>query len=545
MAATTHSVTVATSCSILSPRISLQRIRIPNTFNYNNNTCHFPIASPVTVSVSHQFSPFLFPGKSPRHSTTAVFSASSTDDNHIASQDLAVLLEVDGVLVDAYRVGNRLAFNKAFEKFGLDCASWNEPVYSDLLRRSAGDEEKMLYLYFNRIGWPSSLPTNEKGVFTKRVLQAKEKALEEFVTSTSLPLRPGVEQFHDMEVSFYDASPRLHCFLILNYAPIVCINSLKMFHILLRYLFIDDAYNEGIPVVILTAYIKNGDNIARTIIEKLGNDRSKKVIIVGIKEAEQSLHGQLVSGKVIASGLDEELSKEATRAAAAERQRLAKEVASALKLSVAIDTSLSERVIILWFACLGTANVLGLGSHFLCSRWSAVLKLSANFILKRFDLLDPGAPPLEERQLSLLSWFTGTWFCFLPCRHFSGSIKTAKPSECQIVANEKEAEKMMDSESHSKEVLSSLHKDRDKIVTALHAGAECAGLPICNCVLIAGSQSGVAGAERAGMPCVVLRSSLTSRAEFPLAIATMDGFGGADLTISKLRNLCQKKQPED
>ncbi|MCI35193.1 haloacid dehalogenase-like hydrolase, partial [Trifolium medium] len=31
-------------------------------------------------------------------------------------------------------------------------------------------------------------------------------------------------------------------------------------------------------------------------------------------------------------------------------------------------------------------------------------------------------------------------------------------------------------------------------------------LPICNCVLIAGSQSGVAGAERAGMPCVVLRS---------------------------------------
>lgn len=38
--------------------------------------------------------------------------------------------------------------------------------------------------------------------------------------------------------------------------------------------------------------------------------------------------------------------------------------------------------------------------------------------------------------------------------------------------------------------------------------------------------------------------SLTSRAEFPLADATMDGFGGADLTISKLRNLC-KKQPKD
>lgn len=245
----------------------------------------------------------------------------------------------------------------------------------------------MLFLYFNRIGWPSSLPTNEKGLFTKSVLQEKEKALGEFVTSKSLSLRPGVEQF------------------------------------------IDDAYNEGIPVVILTAYSKSGDNIARTIIEKLGDDRSKKVMIVGIEEAGQSLYGQLVSGKVIASGLDEELAKEATRAASAERQRIAKEVASVLKLSVEIDTSLSESL--------------------------------------------------------------------------------------------------------------------DKIVAALHAGAEYAGLPLCNCVLVAGSQSGVAGAERAGMPCVVLRSSLTSRAEFPLALATVDGFGGADLTISKLRSLCQKKQPKD
>ncbi|XP_004486444.1 CBBY-like protein [Cicer arietinum] len=383
MATTTTTHSVAGSCSILSPRIYLQRIRIPRTFSYKN-TCYFPIATNVTVS--NQLSPFDFPGKSPRH-TTAVFSASSTDDFHSPSEDFAVLLEVDGVLVDAYRVGNRLAFNKAFEKLGLDCANWNEPIYTDLLRRSAGDEEKMVFLYFNRIGWPSSLPTNEKGLFTKSVLQKKEKALEEFVTSKSLPLRPGVEQF------------------------------------------IDDAYNEGIPVVILTAYSKSGDNIARSVMEKLGNDRIKKVSIVGIKEADQSLYGQLISGKVIASGLDEELAKEATRAASAERQRLAKEVASMLKLSVEIDTSLSESL--------------------------------------------------------------------------------------------------------------------DKIVAALHAGAECAGIPISNCVLVAGSQSGVAGAERAGMPCVVLRSSLTSRAEFPLAMATMDGFGGADLTIAKLRNLCKKKQPED
>ncbi|KAJ1420930.1 Phosphoglycolate phosphatase-like, domain 2 [Sesbania bispinosa] len=363
------------ACSIL-PTNTLRRIPLPRT--HNNNTCYLPHAT-----VSHKFSPFDFPGKSSR---LTAFSASSDEHGHTSSEDLAVLLEVDGVLLDAHRAGNRIAFNKAFEKLGLDCANWNEPVYSDLLRRSAGDEEKMLVLYFNRIGWPSSLPTNEKGLFTKSVLQEKEKALEEFVMSKSLPLRPGVEQF------------------------------------------IDDAYNEGIPVVILTAYSKSGDNIGRTIMEKLGNDRSIKVITVGNNEVEQSLYGQLVSGKVIASGLDEELAKEAIRAASAERQRLAKEVASMLKLSVEIGTGLSESL--------------------------------------------------------------------------------------------------------------------DKIVAALHAGAEYAGLPVCNCVLVAGSQSGVSGAERVGMPCIVIRSSLTSRAEFPLANATMDGFGGADLTISKLRNLC-KKQPKD
>ncbi|GKV44276.1 hypothetical protein SLEP1_g51471 [Rubroshorea leprosula] len=73
-----------------------------------------------------------------------------------------------------------------------------------------------------------------------------------------------------------------------------------------------------------------------------------------------------------------------------------------------------------------------------------------------------------------------------------------------------------------------------KIVATLRAGAEFAGVPVYNCVLIAGSRSGVSGAEQIGMPCVVLRSSFTSRGEFPSANAVMDGFGGADLTISKL-----------
>ncbi|KAF7803958.1 CBBY-like protein isoform X1 [Senna tora] len=365
----------AASCPIL------YTLRLPRILS-KNIRCHLPTSTNNFSLLPQYSSTFpLYSHSSPKPLRfTRLSTSCSPSSSHYqkSSQELAVLLELDGVLMDAYRAGNRQAFNKAFQNLGLDCANWTEPIYLDLVRKSGGDEEKMLLLFFNRIGWPTSLPTSEKGKFVKSVLQEKEKALEEFVMSESLPLRPGVDQF------------------------------------------IDDAYNEGIPVIVLTAYRKSGNNIDRTIKEKLGNDRSLKVIIVGNKEVEQSLYGQLISGSVLPSGLDEELAKEAKRAVSAEKLRIAEEVASLLKLSVEIGTDLSENL--------------------------------------------------------------------------------------------------------------------EKIVATLRAGAEYAGLPVCNCVLIAGSKSGLAGAELVGMPCVVLRSSMTSRAEFPSANAVLDGFGGADLTISRLRN---------
>jgi len=40
-------------------------------------------------------------------------------------------------------------------------------------RKARGDEERMLVLFFDRIGWPTSLPTSEKGSFMKSVLREK------------------------------------------------------------------------------------------------------------------------------------------------------------------------------------------------------------------------------------------------------------------------------------------------------------------------------------------------------------------------------------
>ncbi|KAK3137093.1 hypothetical protein QOZ80_5BG0447780 [Eleusine coracana subsp. coracana] len=309
-----------------------------------------------------------------RRISMAPLRCSLSPSEDTSTPELAVLMEVEGVLADVYRFGNRQAFNVAFQSLGLDCANWTEPIYADLVRKSGGDEERMLVLFFDRIGWPTSLPTSEKGSFIKSVFREKLKALEQFSAFDSLPLRPGVEKF------------------------------------------IDDAISDGVPVAILATYGRNGEKISRSIIEKLGPERISKIKIVGKEEVERSLYGQLVLGKGVASSLDEQLVKEAQKAASAEKQRIAEEVASILKLSV--------------------------------------------------------------------------------------DIKTSESSE--------------------------------KIITTLRAGSEYVGCDQQNCVLVAGSQSGVLAAERIGMPCVVVRSSFTARAEFPSAKAVMDGFGDTDLTISKL-----------
>ncbi|XP_030516364.2 CBBY-like protein isoform X3 [Rhodamnia argentea] len=244
-----------------------------------------------------------------KNSRACDFIALSSLSGQDPPQELALLLEVEGVLVDAYRKANRQAFNLAFRKLGLDCANWTQPVYLDLVRKSAAGEERMLILYFNRIGWPTSLPTSEKSSFVKSVLREKKNAMDELMMSKDLPLRPGIQDF------------------------------------------IDNAWDEGIPVLIMTAYSKSGDKIARSVAEKLGQERISKVKIIGPAEVEQSLYGQLVLGKGVSSGLDEVLAKEVAKAASAEKQRIAKEVASMLKVSVEIDTTSSERSMPVNFRC--------------------------------------------------------------------------------------------------------------------------------------------------------------------------------------------------
>ncbi|KAK8594774.1 hypothetical protein V6N13_015690 [Hibiscus sabdariffa] len=79
----------------------------------NNNLCLPPKSNLCSLP---SFSPtfprnFNSPGKNLQFNGFTAFSTSSSAQNQNPSLELAVLLEVDGVLMDAYRVGNRQAFN--------------------------------------------------------------------------------------------------------------------------------------------------------------------------------------------------------------------------------------------------------------------------------------------------------------------------------------------------------------------------------------------------------------------------------------------------
>ncbi|KAJ7187703.1 hypothetical protein O6H91_Y533900 [Diphasiastrum complanatum] len=71
-------------------------------------------------------------------------------------------------------------------------------------------------------------------------------------------------------------------------------------------------------------------------------------------------------------------------------------------------------------------------------------------------------------------------------------------------------------------------------IMLLRAGAEASKAAFHRCILLAGGDTGVQAASRIGMPCIVVRSSVTARAEFPAARGALDGFGAGAITLARL-----------
>jgi HAD superfamily hydrolase (TIGR01509 family) len=100
----------------------------------------------------------------------------------------ALLWDVDGTIAETERDGHRVAFNLAFEAFGLPWR-WDEARYGELLGVTGG-RERLMHDMDRR---PDAPPLAGERDALARALHAKKNALyAELVADAGIPLRPGV-----------------------------------------------------------------------------------------------------------------------------------------------------------------------------------------------------------------------------------------------------------------------------------------------------------------------------------------------------------------
>lgn len=102
----------------------------------------------------------------------------------------ALLFDVDGTLSDTERDGHRVAFNQAFEEYGLDWY-WDVDTYGELLAVTGGKER--MKFYSEKFLDEDTLPNNLDNLIPE-LHQAKTRHYTELLSTGAIPLRPGVER---------------------------------------------------------------------------------------------------------------------------------------------------------------------------------------------------------------------------------------------------------------------------------------------------------------------------------------------------------------
>lgn len=102
----------------------------------------------------------------------------------------ALIFDVDGTLSDTERDGHRVAFNRAFDEFGIGW-HWSVETYGELLEVTGGKERMKFYTekFLDKSDVPDDLM--EK---IPELHQAKTRHYTELLSTGAIPLRPGVER---------------------------------------------------------------------------------------------------------------------------------------------------------------------------------------------------------------------------------------------------------------------------------------------------------------------------------------------------------------
>ncbi len=102
----------------------------------------------------------------------------------------AFIFDVDGTLSDTERDGHRVAFNQAFDEYGMDW-HWSVETYGELLAVTGGKERMKFYV--EKFLDEDSIP---EGIEAKipELHAAKTRHYTELLSTGAIPLRPGVER---------------------------------------------------------------------------------------------------------------------------------------------------------------------------------------------------------------------------------------------------------------------------------------------------------------------------------------------------------------
>ena len=102
----------------------------------------------------------------------------------------ALLFDVDGTLADTERDGHRVAFNAAFDEYGIGW-HWDVELYGKLLAVTGGKER--MKFYASDFLHNQNLPDNLEQLIPE-LHAAKTRHYTELLGTGAIPLRPGIER---------------------------------------------------------------------------------------------------------------------------------------------------------------------------------------------------------------------------------------------------------------------------------------------------------------------------------------------------------------
>lgn len=102
----------------------------------------------------------------------------------------ALIFDVDGTLAETERDGHRVAFNRAFQEFGLPW-HWSVGLYGQLLGVAGGKERIRHYVERYQ---PKGLPPGDPTDLIVALHRAKAFHFRELLGARVIPLRPGVRR---------------------------------------------------------------------------------------------------------------------------------------------------------------------------------------------------------------------------------------------------------------------------------------------------------------------------------------------------------------